>query len=124
MVAPEVGATARGSSTPRYSLRFVAGLSEQEDGEIQSGWFPDSGVTLNPRTPWKSLTVHGARIDLVNFTHGRWTHGTCATFSSSASINITNWDVATTIPVVSFAGQWYGTLVVSQSSWRVPASVT
>jgi hypothetical protein len=76
-----------GGSAPRYKLRFITGESSRVDGEIQSGWFPDTGVVLNTKAPWKSLTVRGATIDLVNYTNGIWTAGTCATFGSSATMN-------------------------------------
>src|SRR5688500_4953587 len=101
-----------GGSAPRYKLRFINRVNMQGDGEIQSGWFPDTGVVLNTKTPWKSLTVRGATIDLVNDTHGSWTSGTCATFTSSATINRTTWDVGGN-PMVSFQGRWFGTLSTS-----------
>jgi hypothetical protein len=109
-------ALATGASTTRYKLQFASPINPAGDGELQSGWFPDTGVTLNTRAPWKSLTVGGATISLVNFTHGKWTAGTCATFTTSKSINITNWDIAGTNPVLSFAGMWFGTVSTSQTT--------
>jgi hypothetical protein len=113
---PDGVAAARGPSgpTPRYKLRFVSGFNESGDGEIQSGWFPDTGVVLNTRAPWKSLSVRGATIDLVNSTHGRWNEGTCATLALSVPINVTSWDIAST--TLSFAGRWFGTLSISRTT--------
>jgi hypothetical protein len=111
---PQGAVTARGpsASAPRYKLQFVFGVDSLGDGEIRSASFPDTGVVLNTRAPWKSLTVSGVTIDLVNFTHGSWSSGTCATFAISATVNQTNWDVATT--GLSFAGRWRGTVAISQ----------
>jgi hypothetical protein len=110
-------ASASGSAgaTVRYKLRFVAGVNPVGDGEMQSAWFPDSGVVLNARNPWKSLTVAGAIPVLVNYTHGAWTGGTCGTFGSSKTINRTTWDIAGSAPL-SFAGAWSGTLATWQST--------
>ena len=103
-----------GGPAPRYVLRFISDSIALGDGEIQSGWFPDTGVVLDSRAPWKSLVVRGTTIDLINSTHGRWTGGTCATFASSASTNVTSWDIAGTYPLLSFAGRWFGTLSITQ----------
>lgn len=101
----------------RYRLRFVSGVNPAGDGEIQSPWFPDAGVTLNTRSPWKSLTISGATITLVNYTHGDWSATNCATFFDKGyPVNVTTWDIAGTNPVLSFAGSWYGTLSISQTS--------
>ena len=68
----DVGAIMAAQAAPKYKLRFVSDVNPAGDGEIQSPWFPDAGVTLNARSPWKSLTVTGASISLVNYTHGDW----------------------------------------------------
>ena len=109
---PDDAFAARTPSAPssRYRLRFMTGGGL---GEIQSDWFPDTGVVLNTRTPWKSLVVRGVTVDLVNFTHGSWGAGTCATFTSSAAVKRTNWDIEGTD--LSFAGRWFGTLDIWQS---------
>jgi len=105
------------SSGTKYKLRFVSGVNPAGDGEIQSPWFPDAGVTLNARSPWKSLTVTGASISLVNYTHGDWSVTSCAGFFNKGyPVNVTTWDIASTIPLLSFAGSWYGTLTISQTS--------
>jgi hypothetical protein len=116
--APSTPVTAKSpaGSGGRYKLRLIYGVNSAGDGELQSTWFPDSGVTINVRSPWKSLTVTGATIDLVNFTHGSWSAGTCATFTTTKSINYTNWDIAGTDPALSFAGTWDGTFSTSQST--------
>jgi len=101
----------------KYKLRFVSGVNPAGDGEIQSLWFPNAGVTLNTRSPWKGLTVSGATITLVNSTHGDWSATSCASFFDKGyPVNVTTWDVASTAPVLSFAGSWYGTLTISQTS--------
>lgn len=112
--SPVQGSAAAGGGT-RYQLRFVYGVNPAGDGEIQSGWFPDTGITLNTRTPWKNLVVAGAPIALVNFTHGNWASGTCGTFVTTKSINVTTWDITGTDPLLSFAGNWRGALTVWQS---------
>jgi hypothetical protein len=94
-----------------YKLRFIQGVNPAGDGEIQSDWFPVDGITLNTRTPWKSLTINGATIGLVNYTHGDWP--TCESFNHSYVIRQTNWDIAGTSPVLSYAGTWFGALTVS-----------
>jgi hypothetical protein len=104
------------SASTLYQLRFITGVNPAGDGEMQSGWFPDAGIALNTRAPWKSVTVNAATIDLVNFTHGSWTAGACATFTSTKPINITNWDIAGTSPALTFAGTWRGTLTTSQTA--------
>jgi len=38
-------------SGTKYKLRFASGVNPAGDGEIQSPWFPDAGVTLNTRSP-------------------------------------------------------------------------
>ena len=120
VLAPSSGLVAHQAaqgSTTKYKLRFVYGVNPAGDGEIQSPWFPDAGVTLNTRSPWKSLTISGATISLVNYTHGDWSTPLCATFFDNGySVNVTTWDIASTNPVLSFAGSWYGTLTVSQSN--------
>ena len=104
-------------STTKYRLRFVNGVNPAGDGEIQSLWFPDAGVTLNTRYPWKSLTISGATISLVNYTHGDWSAPTCSTFlNRSYPVSVTTWDIASTDPVLSYAGSWYGTLTVGQTN--------
>ena len=73
--------------------------------------------SLNARSPWKSLTVTGASISLVNYTHGDWSVTSCAGFFNKGyPVNVTTWDIASTIPLLSFAGSWYGTLTISQTS--------
>ena len=104
------------SAATLYKLRLITGVTVAGDGELQSDWFPDAGIALNTRAPWKSLTVSGATIDLVNFTHGDWTAGNCDSFRTTMSISITNWDIAGTSPVRSFAGKWRGSFGVSQTS--------
>ena len=99
-----------------YKVRLIVGVNPAGDGEVQSAWFPDAGIQLNTRAPFKSLSLAGATIDLVNYTHGAWTAGTCATFSTSKSINITNWDVTGSSPALTFAGTWRGTLTTSQTT--------
>src|SRR6476469_7856324 len=92
------------SAATKYKLRFVSGVNPAGDGEIQSPWFPDAGVTLNTRSPWKNLTISGATITLVNFTHGDWAAANCATFFDKGyPVNVTTWDIAGTNPVLSFA---------------------
>lgn len=113
---PPASTAVQAPTTTLYELRFITGINPSGDGEVQSGWFPDAGITLNTRAPWKSLTVSVATIDLVNFTHGSWTGGGCATFRTAKSINVTNWDIAGTSPVLTFAGTWRGTLSISQGS--------
>src|SRR5689334_15982541 len=105
------------SGGTKYKLRVVSGVNPAGDGEIQSPWFPDAGVTLNTRSPWKSLTISGATITLVNYTHGDWSAASCAGFFNKGyPVNVTTWDIASTAPVLSFAGSWYGTLTISQTS--------
>ena len=106
---------AKGDGATLYKLHFVTGINVAGDGEIQSGWFPPAGIALNTRTPWRSLGVAGATIDLVNFTHGNWAAGTCATFTSSFQIVNTTWDISGTNPIRSFAGAWTGTLSTNQA---------
>jgi len=108
-------ATLQATVATLYKLRFISGVNPAGDGELQSEWFPDAGIALNTRAPWKSVSVGAANIDLVNFTHGSWTAGGCATFRTAKSINVTNWDIAGTSPVLTFAGTWRGTLSISQS---------
>jgi len=113
-----VGSTVSAAKSPspvtRYKLRFVSGVNQLGDGEIQSDWFPDTGIVLNTRSPWKSIVAPSTSIDLLNSTHGHWNAGTCATFRSSAPINVTSWDLAGTSPVLSFSGRWQGTLAITQ----------
>ena len=104
------------SPATRYKLRFVSDVNPLGDGEIQSAWFPDTGIVLNTRTPWKSIVAPSTSIDLVNSTRGQWDAGTCATFRSSAKINVTSWDIADTSPVLSFSGRWQGTLAITQTT--------
>jgi hypothetical protein len=111
-----LGPNAAAQLATKYKLRFVVGVNPAGDGEIQSPWFPDAGLTLNTRSPWKSVSVSGATIDLVNFTHGDWSAPTCATFLDRAyPVSVTTWDIAATVPLLSYAGSWYGTLSVSQT---------
>lgn len=104
------------SAATLYKLRLITGVTAAGDGELQSDWFPEGGIALNTRAPWKTISVSGATIDLVNFTHGAWTAGNCASFRTSKSIAVTNWDIAGTSPVRSFAGKWRGSFGVSQMS--------
>lgn len=113
---PTASAATQAPASTRYKLRFTTGVTPAGDGEIQSGWFPDTGVTLNTRAPWKTVTVNAATIDLVNFTHGNWTAGDCATFRTAKTINVTNWDISGTSPILTFAGTWRGTLTTSQTA--------
>jgi len=113
---PVPSAALQSPASTLYKLRFITGVNPAGDGELQSGWFPDAGIALNTRAPWKSVTVNAATIDLVNFTHGSWTAGSCATFTSAKPINVTNWDIAGTSPVLTFAGTWRGTLSISQTA--------
>jgi hypothetical protein len=104
-----------GGGTPTlYKIRFVSGVASSGDGEIASDWFPDAGITMNARDPWKSVTAVGT-IDLVNYTHGDWNAGNCASFTHSLPINRTNWDIAGTTPTLSFAGTWSGSVSVSST---------
>ena len=117
-VAPptHVVASPAAQAATKYKLRFVTGVNPSGDGEIQSAWFPDAGLTLNTRSPWKSVTV-SAPIDLVNFTHGDWSAPSCSTFlSRSYPTSVANWDIASTSPLLSYAGSWYGTLTVGQTN--------
>jgi hypothetical protein len=101
----------------KYKLRFVSGVNPAGDGEIESPWFPDAGLTLNTKTPWKNLSASGATLTLVNSTHGDWSAPTCDTFLHRAyPVSITTWDVAGTSPVLSYAGSWYGTFSIGQSN--------
>jgi len=109
-------AAVQATTSTLYKLRFISGVNPAGDGEMQSGWFPDAGIALNTRAPWKSVTVSSATIDLVSFTHGSWTAGACATFTSTKPINVTNWDIAGTSPILTFAGTWRGTLSISQTA--------
>jgi len=115
-MSPPPSVAVQTSVSTLYKLRFITGVNPAGDGEIQSGWFPDAGMALNTRAPWKSVTVNPATIDLVNFTHGSWTAGGCATFRIAKSINVTNWDIAGTSPVLTFAGTWRGALSISQTA--------
>ena len=112
---PEPFLVSETAAATLYKVRLISGVTPAGDGELQSGWFPDAGIALNTRTPWKSLSVVGT-IDLVNFTHGSWATGTCATYTSSFPTNITNWDIAGSASTLTFAGRWRGTLGTSQSS--------
>jgi len=104
-------------SGTKYKLRFASGVNPAGDGEIQSSWFPDAGMTLNTRSPWKNVTVPGATITLVNYTHGDWSAASCAGFFDKGyPVNVTTWDIASTAPALSFAGSWYGTLTISQTT--------
>lgn len=115
--AQAIAVQASPASGTKYKLRFVSGVNPAGDGEIQSPWFPDAGVTLNTRSPWKSLTISGSTIVLVNYTHGDWSAASCASFFDKGyPVNVTTWDIASTAPVLSFAGSWYGTLTISQTS--------
>jgi hypothetical protein len=120
LVAPSVRnvpSHAAQSIGSRYKLRFVSGVNPAGDGEIQSPWFPDAGVTLNTKSPWKNMSASGATITLVNSTHGDWSAPTCATFLNRAyPVSVSSWDIASTSPVLSYAGSWYGTLTVGQTS--------
>ncbi len=101
----------------KYKLRFVSAVNSAGDGEIQSPWFPNAGLTLNTRSPFKNLTIAGATITLVNFTHGDWNAANCAAFFSKGyPVNVTTWDIAGTNPLLSFAGSWYGTLTIGQTT--------
>jgi hypothetical protein len=105
-----------GGGATLYKLRFIAGVNPAGDGEIVSDWFPAAGIAMDARAPWRSVSASNATVNLVNFTHGSWTGGTCATYSSAFTINPTNWDIAGTNPVRSFAGTWFGTVGVSRSA--------
>jgi hypothetical protein len=118
VLAPPAHLTPNAAAQPatKYKLRFVYGVNPVGDGEIQSPWFPDAGLTLNTRSPWKSLSVSAATISLVNSTHGDWSAPTCATFLSRGyPTSVSNWDIAGTNPVLSYAGSWFGTLSISQA---------
>jgi hypothetical protein len=107
---------ARTPSTPTlYKFRLLTGINPAGDGELQSGWFPGEGSSLDVRNPWRSVSVSSARIDLVNLTHGDWNAGQCAVFVASFTnpINRTNWDIAGTEPLLSFAGTWQGAVAIS-----------
>ena len=115
--ARPVASQAAQPSGTKYKLRFVSGVNPAGDGEVQSPWFPDAGLTLNTRSPWKNVTAFGATLMLVNSTHGNWSAPSCAAFFDKAySVNVTTWDIASTSPVLSFAGSWYGTLTIGQTT--------
>jgi hypothetical protein len=84
-----------------YQLQFI---TETDQGEITSALFPANGVALNTRDPWKNLTVDGAALTLVNYTHGDWS--ICAP-NPGRDVPVT-WDIAGTDPLRSFAGNWQG----------------
>lgn len=98
-----------GPTAPRYQLRFVV-TDPVAEGEIVSEPFPEGGVTLDLRDPFKRLDVWGARWDFVNYTHGVRGQGTCGPSNPA----VIDWDIAGTEPVRSFAGSWEGSL----SLWK------
>ena len=61
-----------GSGTTLYKLRFISGVNPAGDGEIASDWFPASGISINDKNPWGSISINPATLNLVNSTHGSW----------------------------------------------------
>jgi hypothetical protein len=112
--APDFAKGGPGGGT-KYKVRFITGINPAGDGEIVSDWMPSAGIALNTGDPWKSLSLSSADISLVNFTHGSWTEGSCATYAPSKQVNVTNWDIHGTSPVLTFAGTYRGNFSLSRA---------
>ena len=108
---PAIATASRG---PLYQLQFVV-IDPLTEGEITSAPFPAGGVSLNTKDPWRQLDVRSVFLALNDPTHGRWTSGTCASYSTSDVW--VNWTIARTDPPRSFAGGWMGELSIWRSRW-------
>jgi hypothetical protein len=105
-----------GGGGTTYKARFIVGSIPEGDGEISSDWFPSGGYSISANNPWRQVTIGSVSLNLNNFTHGDLAHGTCAVFiaNTGSSWNLSNWDIAGTNPVRTYAGTWFGSVTFSR----------
>ena len=108
-----------GGGAVLYKARLIAGVIGSGDGEITSDWFPAAGFSISASNPWKSVSFPNETLYLNNFTHGDFTQGQCAVFVANFEFrwNLSNWDIAGTDPIGSYAGTWRGTVSFGKGSF-------
>ena len=114
-LGPEAGLAKGGGSggAVLYKARLIVDVN---GGEVTSDWFPAAGFSVSASNPWKQLSFGNVPLNLNNTTHGDWTQGQCAVFVANFALdwNLSNWDIAGTEPVRSYAGTWSGTVTFSK----------
>src|SRR5688500_1159098 len=102
--APDAAGLARAPSGARYTLQFVT-QDPLTEGEIISEPFPDGGLVLDARDPFRNLTIQGVTLTLVSPTHGNVAAYPCNTYADTP----VTWEIGTN-PQLTFAGTWTGEL--------------
>jgi hypothetical protein len=105
-----------GGGATLYKARFVIGSIPEGDGEISSDWFPAAGFSISANNPWRQVSISNVTLNLNNVTHGDFGEGQCAVFIGNFGLdwNLSNWDIAGTEPVRTYAGTWFGTVTFSK----------
>lgn len=114
-VALAKGGGGGGGGTVLYKARLIAGVIGEGDGEITTDWFPANGFSVSVNNPWRQVSFSNVSLNLNNYTHGSFSLGQCAVFVANFGLpwNTSNWDIAGTDPVRTYAGVWSGSITFS-----------
>jgi hypothetical protein len=100
-----------GGGTTLYKARLIV-HTIGEEGEVTTDWFPPAGYSISVNNPWRQVSIPNVTLSLNNYTHGDFALGQCAVFVANFALpwSLSNWDIAGTDPVLSYAGTWSGTV--------------
>ena len=104
-----------GGGAVLYKARLIV-FTAGAEGELTSDWFPAAGYSISASNPWKQVSFSNVTINLNNDTHGSWDVGQCAVFGANFGLPWyeSNWDIAGTDSVRTYAGTWFGTVTFSK----------